>query len=60
MRTKMQVDTFIFLLLYCLFGVYAMRFIYMFIVKSIESTRVIHVTHFYHHIEHDIHNFCVS
>ena len=35
MRTKMQVDTFILLLLCFLFGVYAMRFIYMVIVKEI-------------------------
>ena len=34
-KNKMQVDTFIFLLLYCLFGVYAVGFIYMVTVKEI-------------------------
>ena len=33
--TNMQVDTFIFLLFCCLFGVYVMRFIYTVIVKEI-------------------------
>ena len=60
MSTKMQVDTFIFLLFCCLFGVYIMRLIYMVIVKEILFTCVIYAVNLYHRSERDIPNFCMT
>ena len=53
--TKMQVDNFIPFLFCCLFGVYPMRFIYMFIVKEIVFTCVIYAATLYYQSERDIH-----
>ena len=59
-RTKIQLDTFSFLFLCFCFGVYVIRFIYMFIVKEILFTRVIYAANLYHHSERDIPNFCMT
>ena len=57
MRTKIQLNHFILLFLYCLFGVYAMIFIYMFIVKESLYICVIYAATLYHHSERYFPNF---
>ena len=54
MSTKIQVDTFILLLFCCLFGVYAMRFISVVVLKVIVFTPVIYATTVYHQSERNI------
>ena len=47
-RTNMKLDTFLFILFCCLFGVYDMRFNHMVIVKKIVFTCIIYATTVYH------------
>ena len=58
--TKMQVDNFIFAFFFCLFGFYAMIFIYMVIVKEILFTFVIYAATVCQQSERGVPNFCVN
>ena len=56
----MQVNNFFLFFFCCIFGVYAMRFIYMVFVKEIVFTCVIYAVTLYHYSEHNITDFFVT